>query len=499
MAGITKIKIPIRKDELTIEAVKPYLGTILTEFEINRGKIEKYWSIYENQHDISGKVRKYEEDNSINNKVSTPHLWSIVNFKSGYALGNPKEYAQTNDNQTDDIKYLNKYVKSANLRTIDKNVADWVYATGLGHYFIEPKSGEFDIESEAPFNIYLKTPNTCAKIYSAYNGEEELFDILFTKYKKIEKSKERDVTLLSIYLPDYYYEIEYDSLAKIDRFKEIATRRQPRPIYKKLPLVEKYANESRIGVVEIGKTLQDAIDNIYSNEVDNVEDLVNEMLIFKNCSLGTTAKEKSETLQTARKNGAIEINDKSPDIEADVKTISTKLNHADILTLLESMKNELYATSGTPIAVSDTSNGGNKQGALQLGNGWENAYNRLLDEINSFLIADYDLLDKMLFIAKKSKGSKLNELKASEIDIKYNPNMTDNMVSKSQAYKIFVECGVPSDLAIAWCRLSNDPVTASKRIEDYKAKLKKEAMANEGINGAKANNINDSEVSKTQN
>ena len=77
--------------------------------------------------------------------------------------------------------------------------------------------------------------------------------------------------------------------------------------------------------------------------------------------------------------------------------------------------------------------------------------------------------------------------------------MTDNMVSKSQAYKIFVECGVPSDLAIAWCRLSNDPVTASKRIEDYKAKLQKEAMANEGINGDNANNINDSEVVKTQN
>ena len=499
MAGITKIKIPVRRSELTIEAVKPYLENILTQFEDNKGKIEKYWNIYQNKHDIESKIRKYEEDNSINNKVSTPHLWSIVNFKSGYALGNPKEYAQTSDSQTDDIKYLNKFVKSANLRTIDKNVATSIYATGIGHYFIEPKSENFDIESEAPFNIYWRESNTCTKVYSSYNGEEPLLDILFTTYKKIEKQKEREVTLLSIYLPDNYYEFEYDSLAKISRFKEIATRSQARPIYKKLPLVEKYANESRIGVVEIGKTLQDAIDNIYSNEVDNVEDLVNEMLIFKNCSLGNTPEEKSETLQNARKNGAIEINDKNPDIPADVKTISTKLNHADILTLLESMKNELYATSGTPIAVSDTSNGGNKQGALQLGNGWENAYNRLLDEINSFLIADYDLLDKMLFIASKSRGSKLNELKASEIEIKYNPNMTDNMVSKSQAYQTFIACGVPADLAIAWCRLSNDPVTASKRIEEYKAQLLKEQKAQEGINGDSTNNINDSEVVKTQN
>lgn len=499
MAGITKIKIPVRKNNLTIEAIKPYLGTILTQFEQNKAKIDKYWAMYENKHDIISKVRKYEENNSINNKVSTPHLWSIVNFKSGYALGNPKEYAQTDDSQTDDIKYLNKFVKSANLRTIDKNVATWVYSVGVGYYFIEPKSEDFDIESEAPFNIYLKEPNSCAKVYSSYNGEEALFDILFTAYKKVEGGKETDVMLLSIYLPKYYYEFEYNSLAGINQFKELANKRVERRIYQKLPLVEKYANESRIGIVEIGQTLQDAIDNIYSNEVDNVQDLVNEMLIFKNCSLGNTPEEKSETLQTARQNGAIEINDKNPDIPADVKTISTKLNHADILTLLESMKNELYSTTGTPIAVSDTSNGGNKQGALQLGNGWENAYNRLLDEINSFLIADYDLLDKMLFIAKKSRGSKLNELKPNEIDIKYNPNMTDNMVSKSQAYQTFIDCGVPSDLAIAWCRLSNDPVTASKRIEEYKAQLLKEQKAQEGINGTKANNINDSEVVKTQN
>ncbi len=68
----------------------------------------------------------------------------------------------------------------------------------------------------------------------------------------------------------------------------------------------------------------------------------------------------------------------------------------------------------------------------------------------------------------------MNELNASEIEIKYNPNMTDNMVSKSQAYQTFIQCGVPSDLAIAWCRLSNDPVTASRRIEQYREKLAQE-------------------------
>lgn len=475
MAGIEKIKIPVRKNELTIEAIEPYLPTVFEKFCENQKKIQHFWEIYENKHEIYNKKRRYEDDSDINNKVSTPHLWAIVNFKSGYALGNPKEYAQTEEKQTDDIKYLNKYTKSVNLRTIDKNVAIWTYATGVGYYFTEPKSESYDSEVEAPFNVWLRPSDTCCKVYSSYNGEEELFDMLVTSYTKIKDGKEKEFILISLYLPDFYYEFECDNtIPNTPKFDIRPDKTQTRPIYKKLPLTEKFANESRIGVVEIGETLQNAIDTIYSNEVDNVQDLVNEMLVFRNCILGTTAEEKAQNLRDAKRGGALEIKDPNPDVEADVKTISTKLDHTDILSLMESIKNELYATCGVPIAVSDTSNGGNKQGALQLGNGWENSHDRFLDEINSFLIADYELLYKMLFICKKDPNSKLNELNASEVEIKYNPNMTDNMVSKSQAYQTFIQCGVPSDLAIAWCRLSNDPVTASRRIEQYREKLAQE-------------------------
>lgn len=470
MAGIEKIKIPVRKKELSLDAIKPYLPTVFEKFCENQKKIQHYWEIFENKHEIEGKTRRYEDDSDINNKVSTPHLWAIVNFKSGYALGNPKEYAQTEEKQTDDIKYLNKYAKSVNLRAVDKNVAVWTYATGVGYYFTEPKSEIYDVETEAPFNVFLRPSDTCCKVYSSYNGEEALFDMLVTSYKKITEGKEKEFILISLYLPDYYYEFECDNtIPNTPKFNQIADKTLVRAIYKKLPLTEKFANESRIGVVEIGETLQNAIDTIYSNEVDNVQDLVNEMLIFRNCVLGNTPEEKSQNLREAKQNGAMEIKDPSPDVEADVKTISTKLDHTDILGLMESIKKELYATCGVPIAISDTSNGGNKQGALQLGNGWENSYDRLLDEINSFLIADYELLDKMLFICKKDPKSPLNELNASEIEIKYNPNMTDNMLSKAQAYQFFYKCGVPSRLIVEWCRLSNDPVTAAKMIDDYHA------------------------------
>lgn len=480
MAGIEPIYIPLRKNELSLENIRPYFLTIMTTFNNNARKVQKFRKIYENQHEIEFKKRRYDDDSDVNNKVATPHLWAMVNFKTGYAFGNPKEYSQSADNQTDDIKFLNKYNKDANLRTIDKDVGTEIYAVGNCYYFIEPKDNlkDLDLNSESPYVIYCKPSDTCAKVYSSYNGNEELFDILVTK---ITDSTKGDRTIISIYLPDTYYEVETYDLSTFDENK---ARRFERLKYKELPLVEKYANNSRIGIVEIGETLQDAIDTIYSNEVDNIVDVVNELLVFKNCVLGKTQDEEAQFVKTAKKNGVIVLNDRNPDVPAGLETISTKLNHSDILNLLESIKNELYSSCGVPLATSDTSNGGNKQGALQLGNGWENAYNRLLDEINSFIIADNKLLRKILFICKKLANSRLNTLNASEIEIKYNPNMTDNMLSKAQAYNQFVTNGVPPQIAIEWCRLSNDPISKGKIIQDYM-----DAQKEQDINSNIADNI----------
>ena len=238
MAGIEKIKIPIKKSELNINNIMPYLPDIYAKFCVNRDKIKKFWNLYENEHSIYQKTRKNGDMSSVNNIVSTPHLWAMVNFKSGYALGNPKEYSQTDENQTDDIKYLNKYSKSVNLRSIDKNVAIWVNATGVGYYFIEPKEGEYDAENEAPFNVYLRTSDTCTKVYSSYNGEEALFDMLVTSVKKKIKDIDTDIVVVSLYLPDKYYEFEYyEVVPGTFKFNEIKAKTKDRKIYKKLPLV----------------------------------------------------------------------------------------------------------------------------------------------------------------------------------------------------------------------------------------------------------------------
>lgn len=482
MPGIEPIYIPLKADNLTIEAILPYLPYISDKFNSNAKRVIKYRSIYENKHNIFSKERRYADDTAINNKVSTPHLWAIVNFKSGYALGNPKEYSLSNAEKKEDLKYLNIYCKDSKVRTVDKDVITEVYAVGNCYYFIEPKSNlsEIDPEYQSPFNIWCRTSDTCAKIYSSYNGNEELFDILVTK---LDESIPYPKTVISIYLPDVYYEAETTDFSSF-RLREAKT--VARALYKKLPLVEKYSNKGRIGLVEIGETLQNAIDVVYSNEVDNIEDVVNRLMIFKNQLLGDNNEQKAKFVKDAKHNGAIEIFD-SERGEADVFTLDVSVNHSDILSLVESLESKLYSACGAPLATSDTSNGGNKAGALQLGNGWESAHDRFLDDVNSFVKADYEVLDRELFICRRTANSRIKKLMPSDIDVKYNPNMSDNMLTKAQAYKYFRECNIPHEVAIMWTRLSNDPLTMANIINEY----------NSDSEVDKTQNI-DSEVDKTQ-
>lgn len=497
MAGISKIKIPIKPEELTIESIVPYLGDILTQFNQNQSKIEHNWKIFEIQHDIANKIRRYEEDSDNNNKCCTPYLYEMVTFKSGYAFGNPKEYAQSSEGQSKSLNYLNRYSRDANERTIDKNVATYNYATGCGYYFIEPKKGDVDLEYEAPYVIYAKKPDECAKIYSSYNGEPELFDMLVTTVKKIIDGKEKDVTTLSVYLPNVYTVFEYNELAGIPyRFTEITKERKDRAVYKMLPLVEKYSNESRLGIVEIGESLQNAIDKLNSDQLDNVDDIVNELLVFFNTILGKNQKEEANFLKNAKKNGVIVLNDKSAEFKADIKSVTQKLDYNGIATIINNMKRDLFDSCGVPIPSSEASSGGSNTGAVEKGNGYDNAYNRILDDYNSFILADREVLKRKIYICKGYANSKVNDLYASDIDIKYNPNMSDNMLTKSQSYVNFVTNNVPPALAIQWCRIANDANTPAKQIEEYIEKQKaaqeieKEEQKINDINASNSENIN---------
>lgn len=458
--GIPKIKIPIRPKDFTIEKAENYLSKIFEKFQSNASIIRKDYDYYCLDHPILSKVRVHD-DTDVNNIVLIPDLKAMVDWKVGYCFGNPIKYAQNKSIDTDDIHYLNKYIRYVCQRAVDKEVGKWCYATGLGYYFIEPQSESFDIETESPYVLYHRESDTCTKVYSSYGAQEALFDILYTTYNEVDDNNvEKEVFVLDLYTTDTLYTYE-------KRFGDTKWNRkstQSRGIKKPLPLVEKRLNADGIGMVAMGETMQYAVDKILSNGLDNIEDIVNEVFVYKNVSLGATPEEKAENHRKMRKGGAIELQSQNKDFPADLGTVSTKLSLSEVRELFSIINEKFHSSLGVPMEISGTNSGGTTKQGSEVANGYDNAYNRALDDINTFLVADNELLKKILWICKNSNGNKINNLSASEIEIKYSLNLTDNMLTKSQSYGTFIQT-MPPSMALRLTRLSNDPEAEGKLIE----------------------------------
>jgi hypothetical protein len=143
--------------------------------------------------------------------------------------------------------------------------------------------------------------------------------------------------------------------------------------------------------------------------------------------------------------------------------------------------------------MSGTNSGGTTKSGSEVANGYDNAYNHALNDVNSFLEADQELLEKMLWICKNTKGNKIDTLEASEIEIKYSLNLTDNILTKTQSYVNLTQAGVPPTIALRICKLSNDPEAEGKIIEDSIEEKAQKALAQAQAQNAQQPNNNSQE------
>jgi hypothetical protein len=125
---------------------------------------------------------------------------------------------------------------------------------------------------------------------------------------------------------------------------------------------------------------------------------------------------------------------------------------------------------------SDTNSGGTTKQGSEVANGYENAYNRALTEINTLIQADREVLERVMWICKNTVGNRIESISVSDIEIKYDINLTDNILTKSQAYGTFIQT-MPPAMALRMCRLSNDPEAEGAQIVEYMAKKQEEAQA----------------------
>ena len=481
--GRKKIIIPITYEDFknTPEVyIKKYLGKCLMINSENTEEFIDLQNVYKGKQEIFNKVR-LDGSTENNNQLVANHTFRQVEFKKGFMVGNPIEYSQANQLKEidDDLTYLSNYFRDCAKASKDIDKYEDLYVGGVAHQFIIPKRESFDEQSEAPFELINIDFGVGFVVYSGDITHKPLFNVFISKTDEVDVNSEslyskRKTTYDVYYIGDegYCYNATLSRNGSTYKFINDERRKQP---YKFLPLVEYSLNKNRMGIVELVLAIQNFLNAIESNQLDDIVEFVNAYLVYENQDIDNKFKENFEEFKKKR---VLAIKSNNPQLPAKVSLLKQSLNHTDINSFFELLKSEMYDIVACPQASGNVTSGGDTGAARLLGNGWESAQNQAQVDTTYVKQYEYEALKKMIAVCKDNT-TVIKKISASDIEIKYSINMSNNLLVKTQSLKYMYDMNMPYQSALSLSGLTTDAYGLGKRWEEHDTKVKESEKASE--------------------
>ena len=413
----------------------------------NATEIEYLYNYYKGKQPILNRTKTVREE--INNKIVVNRANEIVSFKVGYLMGEPVQYIhQGVDETTEELDLLNAYMAAENKPSKDKELADWFHICGTSYRMILPD--ERDSIDESPFEIYTLDPRTTFVVYNGGIGHRPLLGCVSVELPD-------DTVLYSGYTADHYFEIVEDEL----------TKWEPHTL-RGIPIIEYPANEARMGAFELVLPILDEINNLESNSVDGVEQIIQAILVFQGVDL------TDEQFTSLKEQGAIKVSENGK-----VYYVSQVLEQANTKVLVDEAYQAVLDICGMPnrngrYSTSDTGK------AVILRDGWSSAEARAKSSEMTFKVSEKEFLRLALAImntgnaamrSRDDERSEIRELKLASIEIRFTRRNYENILEKAQVLNMMLTTpGIHPKLAFEHCGMFVDPDIAYKMSEEYAAK-----------------------------
>jgi SPP1 family phage portal protein len=393
----------------------------------------------------------------IDNKTVENWAYAIVDFKKTYLLGKPIQYVQINDSSEDEISALNAYVRYENKKAKDLLIYEDVLTCGRGFRYVN-KDGE-KIEDEAPFEIINCPVEDTEVIYSNALGKKQLFAYIVTDMQDVVPVLQEDGTTIeelqeyeeyTVYTRDLQFVVSN----KTGEFKVVG---EPIPLLNKVHrITEYYINEKRIGLIELGKDLFNDINYLESLDKDDMEQFVNAIMVF------TNAEVSANDLEEIRELGAVCINS-TDQKKASIDLLQGRLNATDTQTYYNRLLSALHQILGVPLASDNGSVSYGDTGKAKLtGQGYTSAGIRAEGDETMFGMCDLKSMNTILAICRAESSSLIKTLKVSQLDARFQRDMSDNLLVKTQALMNLYSVDIPRKYANSLVNLFGDPAAVTK-------------------------------------
>ena len=423
--------------------------------QTNATDIEYLYNYYKGKQPILNRVKAVREE--INNKIVVNRANEIVSFKVGYLMGEPVQYIhQGVDETTDELDLLNQYMSAEDKASKDKQLADWFHICGTSYRMIKPD--ERDEIDESPFEIYTLDPRSTFVVYNGGIGHKPIMAC-------VSVALPDGNTLFSGYTKTHYFEIKNGEI----------TEWEPHTL-NGIPIIEYPANEARMGAFELVLPILDEINNLESNAVDGVEQLIQAILVFQGVDL------TDDQFSQLKQMGAIKTSENGK-----VYYVAQDLSQANTKTLVDASYQAVLDICGMPNRNGKNSSTSDSGLAVIYRDGYTHAEARAKDSEMVFKVSEKQFLKLALAIMNQQNAALrkredemavTKELKLSSIEIRFTRRNYENILEKAQVLQMMLTTtGIHPKLAFEHCGMFVDPDIAYKMSAEYAADKENEDAA----------------------
>lgn len=413
--------------EITDTNVAEVLTAALSDMTANEMQIATLYDYYCGKQDILRREKKIRPE--ICNKAVENHALEIVSFKTGYIFGEPIQYVcRAEDGKSREsrgVAALNERMYLADKAYHDKKMADWMFIAGCGYRMIYPNS-----RAGAGFHIETLDPRYTAIVYTTDIGGYPVMSIQ-------KRRDENDQVLYWVYTPKKLYKFR-DTLLESSTSHSLGF----------IPIFEYNANEARLGAFEPVIDLLDALNLVVNNRLDGVEQFIQSFFKAINLKIDETEFDK------LREKGMLSYNS-DPGNPAEFDLISAELNQTQAQVLTDYIYQQILTVCDMPDRNGSNRTTGDTGQAVILRDGWSAAEAYARSVTMNFEPSEKRFLAAVLRILNVN-GTPL-DITVADVGIKIAPNMTDNMLTKTQALQNMLEAGIHPRIAISHCKMFSDP------------------------------------------
>ena len=231
--------------------------------------------------------------------------------------------------------------------------------------------------------------------------------------------------------------------------------------YGAIPIVEYKLNNARMGVFEPVLALLDAINALESNRLDDVEQVVQALMVFKDCDIS------ADDFTEMRALGAVKIKSLSETVKAAIDLLSNPLDQTGVQVAKEDLYQAVVNICGMPNRNGTSGSSSDTGAAVLLRDGWTLAESHAKSYELQFKRAERRFLRVVLSICRQSADTDL-DLRIRDIELCFNRRNYENILSKSQVLTTMLATGkIHPQLAFQACGMFSDPDAAYKQSEEW--------------------------------